>query len=960
MNGLLAPVDIEAIAQESRNYFLYEEGPDYLVILEQGIAKLATPSALGDRLEEEYQQLIRTAHSLKGGAGLATMPELSQLSHKLEDLLIAIQEKRVALHEEVSNDDSSITSNSLDRANSAYELLLLGLDRVSALLLEGLNNPELPKESNTQMADPVCDAIDAFLQSQDCVEPETLTDPAKLALPTNRSQVSAFVKIALEVDLEDCLQTIESSLRDRASGNSHREAISNFAQECTLLGETLGVTWLSEIASEVEQWCQEPEIPLERVTQAIAHIRQQRDRTLNGSETEELNGEELKIDEVEADRAIDADPQDADPQDADPQGVLETSETFADLDPPELPQVSSNVPQRFLKYLIQQPRDRRSLQNMNVRVSLSRIDRMTKTVATLLMDYERLAECQQQLESGILHQDSSANSYPNSVNLTPELNLQSSILLKAFSQVNQRIDNSRIDIVLGARHLRSNLAEMRESLEQLHGDLTEARMVPFREMTERFFVLIDNLNQQYKKSVKLLVSGQDVLIDRWILEQLQTPLTHLIRNAFDHGIELPGERAADGKSERASIQLSASSQGSDVMIEIADNGRGIDPQKVYQKALSKGLISEMDRPLAPDEILQFLFTTGFSTAPEVTDISGRGVGLDIVAKQVTSLRGSLEVNTALGTGTKFTITIPLTLSLLSLTLFQSQQKNFAIAADKILEVIRLTGSEGDRSMIQWQNQEVPIFDLEELLSYGRHIRQRFEPSNSSEKSQLGLVIQVKDNPVVLAVDSLLGERRLLIKPLDSRVPVPPYVTGCTVLGNGEVIPVFSADRLSQLMGRLPEKNKVNLPIEKEFNHNRSRSSIQPKASRGDRDIPGRILIVDDSRTVRRSLQQLLSKAGFVVEEASDGEEGFATVERSQGKFDLVISDLEMPNLDGFGFLRKLRQSQWKNLSVAMLTSRGNEEYVKTAKNLGVRSYFTKPFQPGELLNSIIEIFSETR
>ncbi len=977
MNSLLAPLDLEAIAQESRNCFLYEEAPDYLVILEQGIARLGNPKGTIN-LDEQYQKLIRVAHSLKGGAGLAEMPALSQLSHKLEDLLIAIQEKRVSLHEKISSDrilndagvKSEVTSDGFDRTTSAYQLLLMSLDRVSALLFEALNQPELSDETTPQIADPVCDAIDQFLASQGLANSEKLADLENIN-PLDRHldrhpQVSSFIKTSLEVDLEECLQRIESSLREnQASESSSREAIATFAAECTLLGDALEVNWLSEIGSRLEKWCEETDISLPQVTEAIGQIRQQRNQTLYGSEGSET---ELFNSEEEENSAIDAETKWENPE--------EFSDLDSDLDLPETPPLSSPVPQRFLKYLIRQPDNARSPENINLRVSLSRIDRMTDTVGELLINYEQLEQCEQQLKDAILGQ----NLLPkpksaNSANGTVAHNLKSSILLKTVSQINQRFDRNRIDMVLGARNLRMTLANMRSSLEQLYRDLTEARMVPFREMTERFFVLIDNLKQQYKKSVNLVVSGQDVLIDRWIVEQLQTPLTHLLRNAFDHGIELPKERMIQGKSNQATIHLSAVSHGTYVVISIADDGRGINPEKIYQKALEKGLISPEKKTWSADEILQFLFTPGFSTAERVTDISGRGVGLDIVVQEVAKLGGSVAVKTTLGMGTQFAITIPLTLSILPLHIFRCQGQTFAIPAANVLETIRLAENQ---SNIQWQNQFIPVFHLNELLPVrswcpserSAQSASSSEASNLASLDNLGLVVKVKENPIILVVDALLGERRLVLKPLDYRVPVPPYVAGCTVLGNRQIVPVLSPDHFVSLIRKFTSNDPQTLTPETLTPESINPESINPENLVENLDrveakngaiahhLAKRILIVDDSRTVRCLLQQTLSQAGFLVEEASDGAAGFAKVAEAQGQFDLVISDLEMPHLDGLGFLQKIRASQWSDLPVGMLTSQAKEIYVKTAKDLGVKFYLTKPFKPAEFLNLIEKTVSK--
>lgn len=910
MSDLLAPIDLEAIASASRHCFLHEEAPDYLVILEQGISQLGNPQAVVN-LDEEYQKLIRAAHSLKGGAGLAAMPVLSQLSHKLEDLLIAIREKRISLHEKVSSDRIlHETGESWAEPISAYQLLLMSLDRISALLFAALNQPELAAETIPEMTDPVCEAIDRFLAGQGNVESKKLAD-----LPATDQPINNFIRTSLEVDLEECLQRIESSL---VSGENIKEAIGTFAAECTLLGDALGLTWLSHIGSQLEQWSQGKDIPLQKVTEAIGQIRQQRNQTLNATYATETPSLPSKNESP-------------------------PPEEFADLDLPELPPLSSPVPQRFLKYLIRQPETARSPENISLRISLSRIDRMTDTVGKLLINYEQLEQCEQQLKDAILGQKLLPNSAPKSLNGTAANNLQ---LAQSIPEppTNQQLDQNRIDTVLGARNLRLILADMRASLERLYQDLIAARMVPFRDMTERFFVLIDNLNRQYKKSVKLVVLGQDVLLDRWIVEQLQTPLTHLVRNAFDHGIELPKERVLQGKYNQATIHLSAMAHGTYIVISIADDGRGINPEKIYQKALERGLISAQEKTWSEDELLQFLFIPGFSTAERVTDISGRGVGLDIVVQEVGKLGGSVAVKSQLGMGTQFTITIPLTLNILPLHIFRCQEQILAIPTANVLETIRLSDFPENQGMFQWQNQLIPKFYLNQLLPL-RSIGGANSRTNSLAASNFALVVKVKENPMILIVDALLGERRLVLKPLDYRVPIPPYIAGCTVLGNRQIVPVLSPDHLASLIKKATANQSPKVNSEQLNQEQLKNGGIKPSKL-------GRILIIDDSRTVRRSLQQLLSQAGFLVVEASDGAVGLATVEQAQGQFDLVISDVEMPHLDGFGFLQKLRASPWSALPVGMLTSRASETYVKKAKELGAKFYLLKPFKPVELLNLI--------
>jgi type IV pili sensor histidine kinase/response regulator len=258
--------------------------------------------------------------------------------------------------------------------------------------------------------------------------------------------------------------------------------------------------------------------------------------------------------------------------------------------------------------------------------------------------------------------------------------------LQDLQELMVQVQEARADVGLITSEFREALVQLRQQLNGLHGDLTQSRLVSFGFLTEQFVALLQTLDEQYHKSAQLIVIGKETLIDQVILEQLKVPLTHLIRNAFDHGIETLEERLALDKSIAAQIVLSAAVEGNQITIAIEDDGRGIDIQAVYQRAIELGLCSDS---VLTKQVLEFLFMPGFSTAATVTTLSGRGVGLDIVKRQVERLRGSVEVESKLGQGTKFIINIPLTLNILPLLLCSCQQQSFAIPSNKVIEIISL-------------------------------------------------------------------------------------------------------------------------------------------------------------------------------------------------------------------------------------------------------------------------------
>ena len=392
--------------------------------------------------------------------------------------------------------------------------------------------------------------------------------------------------------------------------------------------------------------------------------------------------------------------------------------------------------------------------------------------------------------------------------------------LQDLQELMVQVQEARSDVELLNDEFREALAQLRHQLDDLRSDVTETRLVRFGVLASQFVAAQQSFSQRYNKSAELVIVGKETPIDRVILEQLKIPLLHLFRNAFAHGIETPEERQLQGKSPTAQITLSATIVGNQIIITLADDGRGIDIQAIHQKAIELGICDVQSNSLAREEILEFLFQPGFSTATSVTSISGRGLGLDIVRSQVERLRGKVVIKGAQSQGTRLTITIPLTLNILPLLLCKCQQQTLAIPAPKVKEVIALSEYTEDlchMGRITWRDRPAMLYSLIHLLPYHQP---GIVPPLVQLDSYVGVVLEIDDEVIVLAVNSLLGERELVLKPFEPTVKIPAYILGGTVLGTGEVVPVLSPEHFSTLLTMLiaPKPNTAQrccLPIGKQ-------------------------------------------------------------------------------------------------------------------------------------------------
>ena len=497
------------------------------------------------------------------------------------------------------------------------------------------------------------------------------------------------------------------------------------------------------------------------------------------------------------------------------------------------------------------------------------------------------------------------------------------------------------DIKLGMQDIDLAVKDLNYTTKSMQGNVTRTQMLPFSEVVKRFPRVIRDLNLQFDKQVNLKVVGEATLLDRSVIEALSDPLMHLLRNAFDHGIEDTATRIAAGKPEAGTITIRATTQGTYNIITLSDDGGGISVAKIRDRLMKMGF-SRSDAASIPEaELLDFIFEPGFSTAKQVTELSGRGVGMDVVKTNLQEFKGNVKVATEPGKGTTFTLRIPFTLSILKVAIIERAGIIFAIPANTIRELVPLSDAIATSENLQdkylsWNQQEIPLVEIEKTLSYRRSSNNITLTGSPAIDRTMALVINDEKSLAALQIDRFWHEQESTVRSIDSPLPLPPGVVNSIIFGDGRVIPLIDPVLLI-------EKCLSNPIVE--LDSNDSIAPVKPTAATT-------ILVVDDSINVRRYLSLTLEKAGYRVEQAKDGREA---VDKLIGGLEVngVICDIEMPKLDGYGVLEEIKErSEFADLPIAMLTSRSNEKHRKVAMNLGASAYFSKPYNEQELLNEL--------
>lgn len=516
-----------------------------------------------------------------------------------------------------------------------------------------------------------------------------------------------------------------------------------------------------------------------------------------------------------------------------------------------------------------------------------------------------------------------------------------------------QIEELATDLDLQLNDTERTNRDLNRTAKQLQTGLTQVRMRPISELFNRFPRAIRNLSIEHAKPIDLRLKGGSTLIERSILEALNDPLMHLVRNAFDHGIEPSAVRRAHDKSETGTIEIGATYRGNQTVITIKDDGGGIDLDKIRAKVKKMGMDDREIANFKDSELIDLIFEPGFSTAAKVTDLSGRGVGMDVVRTNIRALRGDISVDTKFGEGSTFTISVPFTLSVVRVLLVEVNGLWLAIPSNIVEEIILLNPEQiittAGQKLLQWENFTVRLIQPAQYLDFP-HLRSPVATATlPTINCPTVLMIDQGQDLVAVEIDKFWGEQEVTIRQPQGNIKMPPGFTGCTILGDGRIVPLLDAIEFVRWI----DGDLATSTANSKFNFLTKPATLTPTpAAPAPRS---RILVVDDSINVRRFVALTLEKAGYLVEQAKDGQEA---IEKLQAGLhpQAVVCDVEMPRMDGYGFLATIKGlAQFKNIPVLMLTSRSGDKHRKIAMNLGARGYFSKPFKEQELLATLTQL-----
>jgi len=487
-------------------------------------------------------------------------------------------------------------------------------------------------------------------------------------------------------------------------------------------------------------------------------------------------------------------------------------------------------------------------------------------------------------------------------------------------------------LTLDTDTLASQLSKVHE---ELHDTLISSRMISFSNQTNRLQRIVRQTCRELNKKANLVFDGSETAIDRALLEKLIAPLEHIIRNAISHGIETPEQRLKQHKLETGKIRIEFFKERAENIIKITDDGAGIDPSRISAKALEKGLMSK-DDTLSEEEALQLILEPGFSTADGVSQISGRGIGMDVVNSEIQKLGGSLFIETKVGVGTTFTLRLPFTIALSETLLIQTGEDIYALPANFVEHTLVISRHQLNEIYQQktpcftWNARHFPVVYLANLFNE----KHRKMPAMSNTTALV--LLRHNDNIVALHVDKILEKREIVLKPTGPQLPHARGISGASILPDGKIALIVDA--------------KILLNIAQTVYHPKSLStdhSNEPESMLN-------VLVVDDSVTVRKVTQRYLERYDMQVTTVNDGVEALDQLNKTAP--DIILLDVEMPRLNGLEVAKQVRSDpQWRNIPIIMITSRSGKKHQKMAKRLGINVFLGKPYQENELLSHICQL-----
>ncbi|OYQ65681.1 hypothetical protein B9G53_06395 [Pseudanabaena sp. SR411] len=923
-------------------------------------------------------QILRAAHSMKGGAAMMGFLALSELAHHLEDFFKILQ----------ASNQTAITPD----MESLFLAAIDGMGKVAKIHKQRKIPPEdWLKEHINQ----------PFQQLHEILGDLSAQDEASL-LSEEAGQDMRVLMFATEVDA--CLERLTNVLADQNS-QVLREEFELTSQEFGCLGEMLELPAFSQLCTEISTALANEDHNLQEVTsaaleawrrsQALVLVSQFQalpahfeiapssldsiTGSLNAFNLEENTQESLDSDYLHEDKTLNLDQSLLDLVDFQDLSTDKTVLVNEPATPDQSLDATIRIPLRQLEALSDRFGElnaersglRLQLKRMRDLVQLlnTRMHGLEQSNAQLREAYDRVVTSSEPfipINAVItpdtltnIKGDRFTNQSTNNESFLPYASRFDLLEMDSYSELHV-LSREIMDSVVQLQEVSSDLEtaltdtegterELGRASRQMQTAIEQARMRMLSEVLGRFPRLLRDLSLAHGKQVELVVRGSSTLVERSVLEVLEDPLLHLVRNAFDHGLETPEARIAAGKAPKGKIEIAAGYRGNQTVITVSDDGNGIDFAKLRDRALQMGL-SESDLEGSSEaELLDLIFEAGFSTADRVTELSGRGVGMDVVRSNLSMIGGSVRIETEAGQGTTFILTVPVSLSIARVLLFESNGLQMAILTSAVEEILLIKDTSiytvADQEVLDWEGYSVPLLKLGDRLHFSRPQFQSETENRPIVDEPLMLIVARNNVPFGLQVDRYWGEQEVTIRGVQSLIPMPTGFMGCAILGGGKLVPLVDIDNLlTWAIADIDESPSKTLTLPSE---------------RSDRRVT--VLVVDDSINVRRFLAMTLEKSGYRVEQAKDGLEAMEKLRKLQAlpkssQVSAVICDIEMPRLDGFGFLVQSRGDEsCKNIPVVMLTSRSGAKHRDLAMRLGASAYFAKPFKDNELLQTLSQL-----
>ncbi len=541
-----------------------------------------------------------------------------------------------------------------------------------------------------------------------------------------------------------------------------------------------------------------------------------------------------------------------------------------------------------------------------------------------------------------------------------------------MQEVTRFLAESLYDVVTLQQSLQKNLDEVDAALThqgRLNRDLQQGlmgvRLVPLGNLQDRLYRIVRQTAKELNKKVNLEFRGARVELDRSVLEKITAPFEHLIRNAVAHGLETPERRAESGKIEIGEISIDANQVGNEVVLTVRDDGAGLNYPRIRTRAIEAGLMQASD-DLPEDQLAQFIFMPGFSTASEVTAISGRGVGMDVVKNEIVSLGGRIEMSSIYGKGTTFVITLPLTLAVTQAVMVRVGENMYAIPSVMVEQVQEYKGKKYDGMLsmtgIDWKGNRYPFRSLEALLGG--------IPQQSVLKRAYAILAKSGQQRAAVQIDEIIGNREVVVKQIGPQLARLPGVSGATVLGNGQIVlilnPVHLIFREAAGAAVAIETDVLTTPEPQPTVLARTTMAGDPDGPEAAEPVIAApaptvplVMVVDDSLTVRKITSRMLTREGYEVATAKDGIDGLKQLQDIQPA--IILLDIEMPRMDGFEFARNVRaDAKFGKIPIIMITSRTADKHRNHAMEIGVNEYMGKPYQEDQLLALIRQYIGVAR